>query len=90
MNELLDLCKEIRADLQELKRALVKLVQFPPTSLKKEWIRSDQVIQILGISNRTFSRLTKSQALPFTKVGGILYIKTSDVEQLLNKNYKPK
>src|ERR1035437_4741061 len=91
MNELLKICQDIQKDLQELKTALVSLKLIPKafgTSYQNlEWLRTDQVIQMLGITNQTLYRLTSANKLPFTKVGGIIYIKHSDVDRLLNENY---
>jgi predicted PilT family ATPase len=77
---------DIQNEIHELKGARVK---FLAHFLKEEWLRTDQVMQILKIAPRTLSRRMHSNLLPYTKVGGIIYIKASDIEELLNKNHKP-
>jgi len=42
---------------------------------------------MLGISKRTLGKLTHTGQLPFAKINGILYFRTSDVEKLLNDHY---
>ena len=89
MDELMAICKDIKSDLQEIYRSLAKITKTRTLLLVDEWNRKDQALKILGISSRTFNRLTSSGQLPFSKVNGLTYIKTTDIEGLLNKNYKP-
>jgi len=89
MDELFVLCREIKSDLQEIIRSLAKITKSRTQLFVEEWSRKDETLKILGISSRTFNRLTSSGQLPFSKVNGLTYIKTTDIEGLLNKNYKP-
>jgi hypothetical protein len=89
MKELLSLCSEIKRDLQEIIRSLAKITKTHAQVLIDEWSRKDETLKILGISSRTFNRLTNTGQLPFSKVNGLIFVKTTDIEGLLNKNYKP-
>ena len=88
MNDLITLYSEIKKDVQGLSKALAKITLSHSRRLAEEWNRKDEAMRILGISPRTLSRLTKSGKLPFSKINGLVFIKTSDIEHLLNENYK--
>lgn len=87
MNDLLVLYSEIKRDLQGMKRSLAKIAESHSHGLMEEWCRKEECMKIMGISARTFSRLTGSGKLPFSKVNGLVFIKTADIERLLNENY---
>lgn len=88
MNDLVDLFSEMKRDLQGMKKSLAKLLETPSKRLAEEWTRKDDCMKLLGISSRTFNRLTKSGKLPYSKINGIIYIKTTDIDHLLNTHYK--
>ena len=88
MNEVIDLCCEIKSDLQAIKTSLAKLTKEHALKLSESWNRKEEVMTILGISDRTFTRLIHTRKLPFARVNGLIYIKSSDIENLLNENYK--
>lgn len=87
MNEILIIFGEIKRDVQGLKKALAQFSKTHAQRLREEWQRTPEVMKIMGISNRTLTRLTNSGKLPFSKVNGLVYVKTSDIEKLLNENY---
>lgn len=84
--EAIELLKEIWNDMQELKRALA--VYQPPSKnlLNDKWLRTDQVVQVLGINTRSVYRLFREDIIPHTKVGGIIYVKASDLELILKEH----
>ena len=88
MNDLITLYSEIKKDVQGLSKALAKITLSPSKRLAEEWNRKDEAMRILRISPRTLSRLTATGKLPFSKINGLVFIKTSDIEHLLNENYK--
>jgi predicted site-specific integrase-resolvase len=55
--------------------------------ISEEWITADQVMQILKISIRTLETLKKSGKLPYSKINGLVYFRTVDLENLLNQTY---
>lgn len=88
MNNLVVLYSELKREMQGLKKTLVKLSKTHSQRLMEEWLRKDECMKLMGISNRTLNRLTHSGQLPFSKINGLVYIKTTDLERLLNENYK--
>jgi hypothetical protein len=54
----------------------------------KEWLKSYEVRKILGISPGTLQNLRINGTLPFSRIGGLLYYRESDIRQLLEKNNK--
>ena len=55
-----------------------------------DWVDSQIILQNLHISPRTLTRLRASGRLPFSKIGKKIYYKKSDVEKMLNENYRTK
>jgi len=90
MNDLLVLYSEIKRELQGLKKSLAKISESRAHQLLEEWNRKPDAMRIMGISARTLNRLTATGQLPFSKVGGIVFIKSTDIEHLLNENYHNK
>lgn len=88
MNEVLELCLELKSDMQGIAKSLAKLTKQQALSMSERWTRKEEVMQILGISARTFDRLIHDKKLPCTRINGLIFIKTSDIETLLNDNYK--
>jgi len=87
MNDLVTLYSDLKRDIQGITKSLVKISENHSHKLTEEWNRKPDVMRIMGISARTLNRLTASGRLPFSKVNGIVYIKTIDVQRLLNENY---
>lgn len=86
MNELItkeDL-KAFKAELLEDMRSILSSVK--PQS--KQWIKSREVRQQLGISPGTLQNLRVSGKLASTKIGGILYYKQEDIQKLLDGKEK--
>jgi len=58
-------------------------------TLVTDWIFSEDVQKILGISTRTLYRYKKEGILPYSKpTGGRLYFKRTDVENLISGGLK--
>ena len=55
--------------------------------LTEEWQKKDQTLKILGISNRTLYKLMSTGQLPHSKINGLTYFRTADIETLLRLNY---
>ena len=53
---------------------------------QKEWLRSSEVMEMLGISTGTLQKLRINGDVPFAKMGGTLYYEKSEVEKALNKS----
>lgn len=74
--------KQFKSELvQELKEALSGKVK----SAGKEWLKSQEVRSMLGISPGTLQNLRINGTLPYTKIGGMLYYRYQDITRLLEK-----
>ena len=61
------------------------LIKHNSVSIDK-WIRSDKVIEKLGISPGTLQNFRINKTIPFTKLGGILFYDEKEIHQLLIDN----
>jgi hypothetical protein len=82
-----------REDLNEFRNLLLndlkQLIQPQPQSQPqsehgKQWLKSSEVRKLLSISPGTLSNLRVNGILTFTKIGGTMYYKYSDIEKVLN------
>ncbi|OAQ42396.1 transcriptional regulator [Pedobacter psychrophilus] len=75
-----------KEDLSQFKEELLVEIQriLRPGMLKsqKEWLKSYEVRKILNISPGTLQTLRINGTLQFTKIGGSLYYKYSDIIRL--------
>lgn len=78
-------------DLQTFRLELledIKKLIAPAKEPKKEWLRSPEVREILGISHGTLQTLRNTGALPYRRIGGLMYYRYDDIGRLLNGNSK--
>ena len=75
-------------DLQELKAEIISEIKLiiGNSTTKKEWLRSSEVMEMLGISTGTLQNLRINRDIPFTKMGGTLYYERAEVVKALNKS----
>lgn len=77
-------------DLANFKEELVKeikaLLDGTSSHANKEWLKSSEVRNLLSISPGTLQTLRVNGTLPFQKVGGTIYYKWKDIENIMNKN----
>jgi hypothetical protein len=52
----------------------------------KKWLKSTELRKLLGISHCTLQNLRTTGKLPFTKIGGVFYYDSQDVQDMLKKN----
>ena len=72
--------KQFKAELvQELKEVLVIGVK----TNGKEWLKSNEVRKLLGISPGTLQNLRINGTLTYSKVGGMMYYRYRDIIKLL-------
>jgi len=80
-----------KEDLKIFKNELVnelKELFASTTDQKKQWLKSQEVRKLLGISPGTLQHLRVIGTLPYTKIGGTLYYKHEDVIQMFEQNKK--
>ena len=88
MSELIDMILKLS---QEIKWIRAYLGQFQKSQLehfKDAWIDGQDVMMALHISKRTLQTLRDNGTLPYSRINGKFYYKVSDLEKLLESNYK--
>jgi len=76
-----------REDLNEFRNLLLndlkQLIQ-PQSQQAKQWLKSYEVRKMLNISAGTLQNLRINGTLAYTKIGGLMYYKYSDIEKVMN------
>ena len=77
-------------DLREFKIELLKEIKQlfaahhgQPT---KKWLKSYEVRKLLGISPGTLQNLRVNGTLPFTKIGGVIFYDSKDIQKMMKEN----
>lgn len=79
-----------RDDLENFKKELFEEIRksrfnFKKTDqLQKEWLKSYDVRKLLGISAGTLQNMRVNGTLPYTKIGGLMYYRYEDIQNLLS------
>ena len=78
-----------KSDLDDLVEAIVQRLQSGKEKEKEEtWLKSGEVMKMLGCSPGTLQNLRNKGELPFSKIGGILFYEKAAIEKLLRKRIK--
>ncbi|HTN20452.1 MAG TPA: helix-turn-helix domain-containing protein [Pelobium sp.] len=76
-----------KEDLSQFKSELLaeisKLVKPSESPITRQWLKSAEVRKLLDISSGTLQNLRINGTLRFTKIGGTMYYKSSDITKLL-------
>ena len=78
-----------REDLNEFRTLLLADLNVMFNSKpqqEKQWLKSNEVRKMLNISPGTLQNLRVNGTITYTKIGGILYYSSSDLEKLLETN----
>lgn len=77
-------------DLYQFKLELIdeikQLLQEQNGSPAKKWLKSIEVMKLLGISPGTLQNMRINGTIPYTKVGGILYYDYHEIMGVLENN----
>lgn len=78
-------------DLREFKLELLSSIkellnENQTKMMKKEWLRSTQVMDMLQISMTTLQGLRVKGTLPFIKIGGLIFYEAGEIEKVLMEN----
>ncbi|RTE54133.1 DNA-binding protein [Arenibacter aquaticus] len=76
--------KEFKAELFEEIRELLRENQAKV--IKKEWLKSTQVMDKLNISSGTLQKLRDNGTLSYTKIGGLIFYEADQIEKILMEN----
>ncbi|WP_348797314.1 helix-turn-helix domain-containing protein [Flavobacterium adhaerens] len=78
-----------REDLNEFRTLLLadlkEMLQIKPQQ-QKQWLKSNEVRKLLNISPGTLQNLRVNGTITYTKIGGILYYSSADLDKLLEAN----
>nr|WP_288833755.1 helix-turn-helix domain-containing protein [uncultured Flavobacterium sp.] len=78
-----------REDLDEFRSLLLndlkEILQCKPKQTK-QWLKSNEVRKLLNISPGTLQNLRINGTITYTKIGGILYYSSADLDKLLEAN----
>lgn len=75
-----------KEDLKELENNLlnaIKQINKPGQGELKRWLKSVEVRKLLNISPGTLQNLRINGTLSYTKIGGIMYYKLEDINEVL-------
>lgn len=75
-------------DLREFKQELLSEIKSmiekkSANAIQKKWLRTKEVLNLLGISTNTLTMLRVTGKLPFTKIGGTLYFDYDDIKTMM-------
>jgi len=68
--------------LDELKDIIEELAQKP----KRQFLKSPQVKQLMGISAGTLANLRVNGTLPFSKIGGLILYDYDEIVSIIEEN----
>ncbi len=79
-------------DLREFKKELLEeirelLNEDKAQIIKKEWLKSSQVMDMLNISSGTLQRYRHNGILSYTKIGGLVFYEAGQIEKILSDNH---
>jgi hypothetical protein len=78
-----------KEDLKQFKNEMLTEMKHlikPGQGQSKQWLKSYEVRKLLNISPGTLQNLRVNGTLRYTKIGGLLFYKTEDIEKLLEDN----
>ncbi len=75
--------REFKIELLEELKKLFRDNQGLPA---KKWLRSGEVRKLLDISPGTLQNMRVNGTLPFSRMGGLLYYKSQDIDKILESN----
>lgn len=77
-------------DLKEFKNELLdefkRIMNEKQVEPAKRWLRSKEVIKLLGISPGTLQNMRNNGTLPFTKLGGVMFYDIENIKRMLDQN----
>ncbi|WDF69596.1 helix-turn-helix domain-containing protein [Sphingobacterium oryzagri] len=78
-----------RGDLEQLKKELIEEIRRSNPHPRKHgdeprtYLKSYEVRKLLGISAGTLQNLRVNGTLPFKKIGGLMYYRYDDIQNLM-------
>lgn len=77
-------------DLREFKIELLKEIKQLFAAYNgqpsRKWLKSYEVRKLLGISPGTLQNLRINGTLPFSKIGGVIFYDSGDIQNMMKEN----
>ena len=74
-------------ELEKFKNEIIKEINSGNNSqMQKKWLRSKEVIKILGISPGTLQNMRINGSIPFTRLGSTLFYDWGEIQRILEDN----
>lgn len=71
------------AQVERIER-IEKLIQNKKNTCDVEWLKTNDVTKMLGISSRTLQSWRDKRAIRFSKIGEVILYKKSDIEEFID------
>lgn len=68
--------------LEDIKKIFTKQISISP----KKYLKSSEVMDLLQISPGTLQNLRVNGILPYSKIGGLIYYDSEDIQKVLENN----
>ena len=77
-----------KSELEKVKNEIIAAVstQLATKSNGKRWLKSSDVMEMLGLSASGLQNLRVSNVLPYSKIGGTIYYDYNEIDKILEKN----
>lgn len=75
---------ELVQDVKSIKESL-QYSQSQP-NMGEEWIASNEVLKLLGISRKTWQKYRNERRIPFSQFGRKIYVKKADLDAFMEEN----
>jgi predicted alpha/beta superfamily hydrolase len=78
-----------REDLNEFRSLLLadlNEIFNTKSEAQKKWLKSNEVRKLLNISSGTLQNFRINGTITYTKIGGIIYYASNDIEKVLENN----
>ena len=74
---------------EKMLSAIRMMIQNNEGLTPKKWLKSHQVRKLLNISPGTLQTLRSNGKIPHTRVGGIIYYDSNEIEKMLVSQMRP-
>ena len=78
-----------KTDLLQTEAHIIKAVSDlmnRSCNLPKKWLKSNEVMELLGLSSSGLQNLRINATIPYTKLGGVIYYDYEEILKILEKN----
>lgn len=87
INAILPILSGMKQEMKKMADLMAQMNKTHAQHLTEEWVTKVQAMEILKVSARTLENLKSSGQLSYTKINGLLYFNTTDIEHLFQRNY---